>query len=180
MLKNYDSEKRHGHQSTRARTDKQKVSLPSSTKRWVSWLIEPGALHLCAGRQFLGNKHSPSRDMINMHLRDHQASLAAWISHQTASWTIGHTARHQDIAQANCIDRQCGVHCKVKLHPQPHNSNRGRRWNNFSACLHLHCPLDAGSVGTKHKASCLEEPFQPTLLTTAASKDYKSHGAFLA
>lgn len=50
MPKNYDCEKRHGHRSTRAHTDKQRASLPSSTKRWDFWLIEPGALYLCAGR----------------------------------------------------------------------------------------------------------------------------------
>jgi beta-1,4-N-acetylglucosaminyltransferase len=51
MPKNYDSDTRLGHQSTRAHTDKQKALLASSTKRWDLWWIEPGALYLCAGRQ---------------------------------------------------------------------------------------------------------------------------------
>jgi beta-1,4-N-acetylglucosaminyltransferase len=53
MPKNYDSDTRCGHQSTLARTDKQKASLASSTKRWDLWLIEPGAPQPCAGRQLL-------------------------------------------------------------------------------------------------------------------------------
>jgi beta-1,4-N-acetylglucosaminyltransferase len=51
MPKNSDSDTRHGHPSTRAHTDKQKALLASSTKRWDSWSIEPGAPHMCAGRQ---------------------------------------------------------------------------------------------------------------------------------
>lgn len=57
MPKNYDFEKRPGHQSIRAHTDKQRASLPSSTKRWDLWLIEPGALYLCAARPlWTGNR----------------------------------------------------------------------------------------------------------------------------
>jgi hypothetical protein len=82
MPKNYESDKRCGHQSIRAHTDKQEASLASSMKRWDFWLIEPGAPQLCAGRRLLDREHLYRANMINMYPQVHKASSAwIWPSH---------------------------------------------------------------------------------------------------
>jgi len=73
--------------------------------------------------------------------------------HHTAFWIIGHVARHQGMAQISCIDRQCGVHRQVKLHPQPHNTNGAADDEIILPLALVYTAFDTDCERPKHKAS---------------------------